>query len=220
MHYNMIVKKEEVINMITKLQSKRTGEVADILKVLRGKYKIRKSDGTEKTLSEATVKRWWKEIEVDEPEKKESKPKEVPHEIVKRSEYKEPAVHPMTVKKQQAAEKRQPLLDTILHYAYKEDLTAEKKKIYVGLYYGDRRVAEMRATRKGIRLAVHPKTVENLKDGDLQKVTVQPKSYRVYFNVIYFIESTDDIEFAKKLIQLSKAKVLRTYKGESQCTKL
>lgn len=205
--------------MIKKLQSKRTGELADIVKVKKDSYVIRKADGSEKTLSASTIKRWWKEIEVEgepapKPEKTITEKKSRKGKIVKKSEDDSTdSVHHMVAKKMKNNEHRQPLLDVILHYGFKEDLTAEKKKIYIGLYYGDRRVAEMRPTQKGIRVAVHPKVVESLTEEDLQKVTVQPKSYRVYFNVIYLVETTDDLEFVKKLIQLSKAKVLKTYKG-------
>lgn len=203
--------------MITKLQSKRTGEVADILEVNKGVYTIRKSDGTEKNLSASTVKRWWKEIQVEgEPAPKPIKPacetERKKGRIVKKGEAAGPE-HPAVAKKRKADELRKPLLDSILHYAYKEDLTAEKKKVYIGLYYGDRRVAEMRPVREGIRLAVHPKVVENFSEEDYKKVVVQPKSYRVYFNVLFFIKNADDLEYALRLIQLSKAKVLKTYRG-------
>ncbi len=203
--------------MITKLESNRTGEIAIILKETENSCTIRKADGTEKKLSASTVKRWWKRIQVEEDPETEvvvdQEPKKVEEKgrIIKKSELK--GEHPMKAKKIEYAQARQPMLQALEHYAYKEYLTVEKKKAYIGLYYGDRRVAELRPTKKGLRVAVHPKVVESLSDEDLKKIVVQPKSYQVYFNVIQYIVSVEDLDFAKKLIQLSKAKVLKTYKG-------
>ena len=65
-----------MIDVGTKLKSTRSGEIVEVIKKESGSMKVRLADGTEKTLSDATVARWYDEVKdstAAEPKKQSKK---------------------------------------------------------------------------------------------------------------------------------------------------
>ena len=189
-----------------KLKSVRTNQIFKVIEQKNGIYKIELEDGSVKELAESTVKRWYKVIEEEETSKEQTKPKQ--------QKTQPKGIEVNLVEKVKPTKKRNKSISNkefkskiallLTEYIHTLDLKINKKKEYIGAYtHNKKKVVEIRSGRKGVKVAVRPMVFVMLDEKETKRCFYLNEKANMHFRTTMEINSTDDLELAKKLIRLS-----------------
>ena len=189
-----------------KLKSVRTNQIFKVIEQKNGIYKIELEDGSVKELAESTVKRWYKVIEEEETSKEQTKqkqqktqPKGIEVNLVEK-------VKPTKKRNKSISNKefKSKIALLLTEYIHTLDLKINKKKEYIGAYtHNKKKVVEIRSGRKGVKVAVRPMVFVMLDEKETKRCFYLNEKANMHFRTTMEINSTDDLELAKKLIRLS-----------------
>lgn len=187
-----------------KLKSVRTNQIFKVIEQKNGIYKIQLEDGSVKELAESTVKRWYKVIEEktkeqDKPKQQKTEPKGIEVDLVEK-------VKPTKKRNKSISNKefKSKIALLLTEYIHSLDLKLSKKKEYIGAYtHNKKKVVEIRSGRKGVKIAVRPMVFIMLEEKETKRCFYLNEKANMHFRTTMEINSTDDLELAKKLIKLS-----------------
>ena len=192
-----------------KLKSVRTNQTFKVIEQKNGIYKIELEDGSVKELAESTVKRWYKVIE------EEKTPKDLNNQDKTKQQKTEPkGIEVDLVEKVKPTKKRNKSISNkefkskiallLTEYIHTLDLKINKRKEYIGAYtHNKKKVVEIRSGRKGVKIAVRPMVFLMLNEKETRRCFYLNEKANMHFRTTMEINSTDDLELAKKLIRLS-----------------
>lgn len=184
-----------------KLKSVRTNQIFKVIEQKNGIYKIELEDGSVKELAESTVKRWYKVIEEEEtkPKQQKTEPKGIEVDLVEK-------VKPTKKRNKSISNKefKSKIALLLTEYVHSLDLKINKRKEYIGAYTPNKKkVVEIKSSRKGVRIAVRPMVFLMLNEKETKRCFYLNEKANMHFRTTMEINSTDDLELAKKLIRLS-----------------
>ena len=189
-----------------KLKSVRTNQIFKVIEQKNGIYKIELEDGSVKELAESTVKRWYKVIEEEETSKEQTKPKQQKTQPKGIEVNLVEKVKPTKKRKKSISNKefKSKIALLLTEYIHTLDLKLNKKKEYIGAYtHNKKKVVEIRSGRKGVKVAVRPMVFVMLDEKETKRCFYLNEKANMHFRTTMEINSTDDLELAKKLIRLS-----------------
>lgn len=187
-----------------KLKSVRTNQIFKVIEQKNGIYKIQLEDGSVKELAESTVKRWYRVIEEetkeqDRPKQPKTQPKGIEVDLVEK-------VKPTKKRNKSISNKefKSKIALLLTEYIHTLDLKINKRKEYIGAYTPNKKkVVEIRSGRKGVKIAVRPMVFLMLDEKETKRCFYLNEKANMHFRTTMEINSTDDLDLAKKLIRLS-----------------
>ena len=192
-----------------KLESRRTGKVVDCVNVNNGVYTIQLEDGSFKELAESTVKRWYRAV-------KEEAVVETSQDTVKQkinsvvcpqpleTNLVEKATKARKPKTPSNAEFKNKVGHLLTEFAHKLELKIEKRKEYTGVYtQNKKKVAEIRSSRTGVKIAVRPMVFLMLDEQKRKQCFYLNERCNMHFRTTMEINSISQLDLAEELIKLS-----------------